>query len=211
MSKKRILLSLAGAGVAGLALYAFAVRPWFLRWGATPEEAAESLPGDSLVSAANSSATRAITIKAPPEQVWPWIAQIGQGRAGFYSYAWLENLVGCRIVNADAIHAEWQELKPGDGVKLHPDFPAIPVVIAEKNRALILGGAALPERHIPPVTWVFVLKPAPGNCTRLLVRWRSRTPDTIHDLLLNKYLLEPIHFMMERKMMLGIRQRAESR
>jgi len=210
MIKKRIMLSVVGAGLLGVALYALVLRPWLLRWGATPEEAAKTLPGDDLITGANSSATRAIAIHAPPEQVWPWIAQIGQGRAGFYSYAWLENLFGCKIVNAETIHLEWQDLKPGDSVRLHSDFPAIPVAIVEKNRALVLGGTGLPERHIPPVTWAFILEPAPGNGTRLLVRWRSHTPNTVYDLLLYRYLLEPIHFIMERRMMLGIRQRSEA-
>ena len=163
---KRIALSFIGAGLAGVSVYALAIRPWLLRWGATAAERSKSLPGDLLVPQANSSATRAITIDAPPERVWPWIVQIGQGRGGFYSYTWLENLVGCEIVNAGTIHAEWQDLKPGDSLRLHPKMPGLPVAILEKNRALVL--------------------------------------------LCNKYLLEPIHFIMERKMMFGIRTRAES-
>lgn len=194
--------------VLGL-FYVLALRPWFLCWGATPADQARTLPGDVLLPAANSTATRAITIRMPPERVWPWIVQIGQGRGGFYSYAWIENLFGCQIVNAEEVHPEWQDLKPGDGVRLHPEMPALPVAIVVTNRALVLGGTAIKERHIPPVTWAFVLEPAAGTATRLLVRWRSRTPPTIRDLLFNKFLLEPIHFIMEREMMLGIRQRAQ--
>jgi hypothetical protein len=194
---------------AALLIYAAALRPWFLHWGATAEEARMTLPGDSVLPTAPSSATRAITIHAPPERVWPWIAQAGQGRGGFYSYAWLENLFGCQIVNADRIHPEWQDIKPGDGVRLHPKAPAIPVLLVEKDRALVLGSAA-GTKGMPPVTWAFVLEKAPGNATRLVIRWRSQTPATLRDLVLNKYLLEPIHFTMERRMMLGIRERAES-
>jgi hypothetical protein len=196
------------AFLLGLA-YALALRPWLLHWGATSAEGAKALPGDALVPEANSSATRALTISAPPERVWPWIAQIGQGRGGLYSYAWLENLLGCQIVNAEKIHPEWQNVKLGDGVRLHPKMPALPVAIVERNRALVLGGEGIPEYRIPPASWGFILEPVPGNNTRLLVRWRSRTPDTFYDLFFNKYLLEPIHFTMERKMMLGIRDRAE--
>ena len=204
------MVSLVGAGLAGGAIYALALRPWILRWGATTAEVARSLPGDLLVPHANSSATRAITIQAPPERVWPWIVQIGQGRGGFYSYAWLENLVGCEIVNAETIHPEWQDLKLGDAVRLHPKMPAIPVAIVEGNHALVLGGKDDPEHHIPLVSWAFVLEPVSGDATRLLIRWRSRTPMTVYDLVFSKYLLEPIHFTMERRMMLGIRERAEA-
>jgi hypothetical protein len=82
------------------------------------------------------------------------------------------------------------------------------VAIVEKNRALVLGGKSIPEHHTPLVSWAFVLEPVSGNATRLLVRWRSQTPKTVSDLVFSKYLLEPIHFTMERKMMLGIRGRA---
>src|ERR1035437_10048332 len=98
---KRTHLSLLGLALAGGLVYAFALRPWFLRWSATSAELSKPLPGDDGVGQPMSGCTRAITIDAPPEKVWPWIAQIGQGRGGFYSYTWLENLVGCKIVNAD--------------------------------------------------------------------------------------------------------------
>jgi len=186
--------------LAALVVYAAALRPWFLRWGATAEETHKTLPGDSVLPNASSAATRAITIHAPPERVWPWIAQIGQGRGGLYSYTWLENLVGCQIVNADRIHPEWQDIKPGDGVRLHPKMPPIPVLLVEKNRALVLG-SAVGTAQVPPVTWAFVIEGASGNATRLLIRWRSTE---------RAYFLEPIHFTMERRMMLGIRERAES-
>ena len=210
LHRKRMALSLIAACLAAILVYALALRPWLLRWGATPDEVSKSLPGDLLVPQANSTATRAITINAPPERVWPWIVQIGQGRGGFYSYVWLENLLGCEIANAETIHPEWQELKPGDAVRLHPKIPGIPVAIVERNHALVLGGKDDPANHIPLVSWAFVLENVSGNATRLLVRWRSQTPKTVYDLVFSKYLLEPIHFTMERKMMLSIRDRAEA-
>jgi len=203
---KWTLLSVIAFCAAGGLVYALALRRWFLAWGATAAEAVRSLPGDSFLPDATSSATRAIAIDAPPERVWPWIAQIGQGRGGFYSYAWLENLFGCEIVNADRIHPEWQDVKAGDIVRLHPEMPGLPVILAEADRALVLGWDGVPERRIAPASWAFVLEPAARNTTRLLVRWRSRTPHTLYDLTFNKYLLEPIHFIMERKMLLEIRK-----
>ena len=191
-------------------LYALAIRRWLLRWGASAAELAKSLPGDAFLPEASSMCTRAIAIDAPPGRVWPWIAQMGQGRGGFYSYAWLENLFGCQIVNAAEIHPEWQDVRPGDAVRLAPKIPGLPVRAVEKDRALVLGGNAIPERRIPATTWAFVLEPADGNRTRLIVRWRSQTSRSLYDLVFNKYLLEPMHFTMERKMMLGIRRRAEA-
>jgi hypothetical protein len=205
-----VILRLVLVALALLLGYAAVIRPWFLSWGATAEETRKALPGDSVLPNAPSAATRAITIQAPPERVWPWLAQIGQGRGGFYSYAWLENLFGCQIVNADRVHTEWQDVKPGDSVRLHPKMPAIPVIQVEKNRALVLG-SAVTTGQVPPVTWAFVLEEAPGHATRVLIRWRSQTPATLRDLVRNKYLLEPIHFTMERRMMLGLRARAEAR
>lgn len=202
------LLSLGGALLLLALVYVTIVRPWFLKWGSTPEERTKPLPGDDVVPA-NASATRAITIYAPPDRVWPWIAQIGQGRGGFYSYTWLENLAGCRIKNARDVHPEWQKLPPGEGVRLHPNMPAIPVLVSKTNRALVLGGAGDPALHIPPVTWGFFIEPLPGCATRLLVRQRAHISKNLRDILMNKYLPEPIHFIMERKMLLGIRKRAE--
>jgi len=201
-----ILLSVLAAGL----LYVLAVRRWMLAWGATPAELAKRLPGDTLLPDAPSACTRAITVNAPPERVWPWIAQIGQGKGGFYSYAWLENLCGCRIVNAAEIHPEWQDVQRGDAVRFHPKMAGLPVRVVERDRALVLGGDGIPEQHIPPTTWTFVLERADGNRTRLLIRWRSQTSRSLFDLVFNKYLLEPIHFTMERQMMLGIRRRAEA-
>jgi hypothetical protein len=206
---RKLLWAAACCLAAGLC-YTLVARPWFLKWGATPAELVKALPGDDLVPDARASATRAITIKAPPERVWPWIAQIGQGRGGFYSYEWLENLFGCRITNADRIHPEWQDVKAGDGVRLHPSMAPIPVAAVENERALVLGGPHSPDPRIPPVTWAFILEPAPGNATRLLIRWRARPAESVADTIMNKYLIEPIHFIMERRMMLGIRERAEA-
>jgi hypothetical protein len=199
---KRLATVLA-AGAAAVAAYALVVRPWHLRWGATDEEVARSLPGDERVPNPDLDATHAITIKAPRERVWPWIAQIGQTKGGFYSYTWLENLVGCRMRNADRVHPEWQEVREGDEVWLHPKAPPLEVAHVEPGRALVLGD-----------DWAFVLDEIDDGTTRLIVRGRGvfRYPDLgpIGNFLYWRGVFEPAHFIMEGKMMLGIKERAEA-
>jgi hypothetical protein len=184
---------LALAVVAALAVYVVVLRPWSRCWGATPTERTKTLPGDEHVPRPGVAMTRAVTIDAPPERVWPWIAQIGQDRGGFYSYTWLENLAGCHMRNADRVHLEWQHRDVGDKVLLHP-MAGIELSRFEPNHSHALQG------------WYFVLEPAPGHRTRLLARSRiSRgAPRVAYEL-----FIELPHFIMERKMLLGIKQRAE--
>ena len=103
--------ALAAAAAAAASVYWFVVRPWHLRWGATDAEVARALPGDELVPDAKISSTHAITIRAAPAEVWPWLVQLGQGRGGFYSYDWIEDAMGLEIHSADRILPEYQELK----------------------------------------------------------------------------------------------------
>jgi hypothetical protein len=169
-------------------------RQRMLHWGATCEDLHKSLPGDELVAAPAVQSTRAVTIEAPPEAVWPWLAQIGQDRAGFYSYDWLENLAGCEMRNADEIHPEWQVRQPGETVWLHP-LNGLPVARFEPGRVLAL------ER------WgAFVLEPHGPGCTRLIAR--GRVPRGL-GAVTNALLMEIPHFLMERRMLLGIKERAE--
>lgn len=208
MKKKsgaRIVGGLAVAGIGALSAYLFAVRPWHLRWGATDEEVNEPLPGDDLVPNATQSATHAITINATVKDVWPWLAQVGQTRGGFYSYAWLENLIGCRMRNAERVVPEWQEIKVGDEVWLHPSAPPLPVLICETGRALVLG-----SNTESPGTWGFYLKELDAKTTRLIIRGRGAWGSGLSNWLLLHAVFEPAHFIMERKMMLGIKQRAEA-
>jgi hypothetical protein len=136
--------------VGAVAAYVLAVRPWQLRWGTTGEERAATLAGDDLIANPHLTATRAITVRAAAEQVWPWIAQLGQGRGGFYSYDTLENLVGCNIHNADQIVPQWQTITIGDQVKLHPEV-GLDVAVVEPGRALVLRGG-VPMGAAPPPT-----------------------------------------------------------
>src|SRR5215207_3855373 len=123
----RLLRPLAIVGAVLPWVYAFVIRPWHLRWGATDEEINKALPGDELVPEPGIESTRAITVNAPVEEVWPWLAQIGQDQGGLYSYEWLENLAGCQMRNADRIHPEWQHRETGETVFLHPAYgPKVP-------------------------------------------------------------------------------------
>jgi len=178
------------------------------RWGATDDEVNRTLPGDDLISRADLTATRAITIHATAAQVWPWIAQLGQGRGGFYSYDFLENLVGCDIHSADRIVPEWQRIDIGAQVKLAPQV-ALSVALVVPARALVLRGG-IPMGNTPPpyhFTWAFVLREAANPTSRLVVRERYRYTRRWAPL-----LVEPVQFvslLMTQRMLRGIKQRAE--
>lgn len=208
------ILGTVAAGAAALTAYALLIRPWHLGWGSTDAELEEPLPGDELVPYPKHTATHAITIEAPVADVWPWLVQMGQTRGGFYSYTSLENMVGCHMNNADRIIPEWQSLGVGDVVWLHPKAPPLPVAIVEPYRAIVLGGPVDEQEadgaiNIGSGTWGFFLKALDENTTRLLMRNRwDRNPGLLN--WLSTYLLlEPAHFVMERKMLLGIKHRAE--
>jgi len=200
-------------GAAALAAYALLLRPWHLRWGATSAESDERLPADDLVPHPKNEATHAITIDAPVEDVWPWLVQVGQTRAGFYSYTWLENLMGCHMQNADRIVPEWQSMKKGDPVWLDPKAPPLSVIIFEPYRAIVLGKSPDHQGTYGVAntggTWGFFLKRVDDKTTRLLARNRWDRKPGLLNWLGSYVLLEPAHFVMERKMLLSITNRAE--
>ncbi|HEY5941296.1 MAG TPA: hypothetical protein VIT89_00350 [Solirubrobacterales bacterium] len=176
--------------------YQFAAKPWMRSWGATPAETRRALPGDDLVPEPRIQITQAVTIAAPVEQVWPWLAQIGQDRGGFYSYEWLENLAGCEMRNADQIHPEWQQREVGEPVPLHPATPGLPVTIFEPGRVIGLEG------------WgIFLVEPAGPAMTRLIAH--GRIPGGL-PFVGYEALLDIPHFVMQRKMLLEIKARAEA-
>ena len=206
-------LLLTAAVTAAAAVYSGVVRPRILAWGATADEAAAAMPGQDVVADPRVSSTRAITIAAPPERVWPWLNQIGQDRGGLYSTTALQNLAGLQFSNADAVHEEWQ-LKVGDLVRFVPaergDF-GMTVLRSQPPNLLVLGpGQQGPSAGPPPPTpvWIFSLRDVDG-ATRLVVRFRMdyRPSPLAH--LANKWLLEPIHFLMERSMLRGLAARAQ--
>ena len=184
------------------------MRKWQLSWGTTREEATGPQPGDGILSGADLTATRAVTIEAAADRVWPWIAQLGQGRGGLYSYDWLENLLGCNIHSADRVVPQWQRVEVGDEVKLHPQV-SLAVASVEPGRALILRGG-VPMGSTPPpydFTWAFVLRHAPGAGTRLIVRERYRYVRRWAPLLVEPICM--VSFVMSQRMLRGIRSRAE--
>ena len=197
------------AGGAGLAVAAAALSyPWLFRrpcltWGATPEEAIRELPGDDLLASPDIVSTRAVTIGAPPSAVWPWLVQMGSGRGGVYTYDWIENLFGLGMHSAAEILPRFQGLKLGDELPLGPGRPKMRVEVFEPERALSFRFGD--QNWV----WTFALLPADGR-TRLLSRNRIAAPHaSAFTRLFNLLVMEPGSLVMERKMLLGIKERAE--
>jgi hypothetical protein len=180
------------------AVYWLIARPIHQNWGASPSEISMKLPADSLISPQQIVSTRAITIDAPVNRVWPWIVQTGQNRGGFHSYHWLENLFGAKMVNAPTIHPEWQHPKPGDTVYFGKDQPFALLSLVKENEYFSIGG------------WTFYLFTTGQEQTRMIIRYpsmkvRGSTLNTIY----YYGLFEPAHFIMEAGMMMGIKRKAE--
>ena len=218
---KDIVEGIAGAFLITAALLTPFLRPWRTKWGATDAEVHRSLPGDDLVPHPKWGWTHAITIRASAAEVWPWLVQMGQGRGGMYSYEWLENLVGCDIHNADRIIPEFQHLEVGDGIRLHPKI-SFPVAAIEPGRALVLHVRAdtqtgrtfeltdtMPEKYLN-WSWVFFLDELDEGTTRLISRSRNDYNPSLGNALIYRVFMEPISFVMSRKMLLGIKRRAEA-
>jgi hypothetical protein len=217
VSSMRRSLMATGIGAAAIVAWRRALAPWQQNWGATETEAAVALPGDELTPPPVEQCTRAITIGAPPEAVWPWLVQMGADRGGFYSYAWMENVFGLQIHNADRIHEEWQQLAVGDRVWGDRRRRGGWVVEhLEPNVALVLktadpttGRAVTRDEGIGfEFQWTFALQPTAYGGTRLLIRER-----TAYGRLLTRWLMAPVglvSFVMTRRMLDGIRVRAES-
>jgi hypothetical protein len=184
-----------------------------LRWGTVGTEVNDSLPGDELVPEPKWSYTLGIAVDASPEAVWPWIAQIGQGRGGFYTYETLENLVGCKIANTTEILPDHQHPDVGAAIHLHPTSPPLRIEIADPPHALVLLGSPADIGDVESwgmSTWQFVVKPGTDGGSRFLTRGRyDHSSDWKSRLAFGRFPIEVISFVMSRKMMLEIKRLAE--
>ncbi len=203
--------------------FAFLVRPWYLNWGATPAEIARALPGDELAPAARTVTTRALTVAAPPEKVWPWLVQVGYRRAGWYNLDWLNRLMGAADFvdghrSADRIVPELQTLAVGQEIKIAPQagfqvaqlepgrvLGLLTVTDLDTGRAVDYRGP-LPAKYLKN-TMTVVLEPLDETTTRLIVRDRLEHNAKLSPL---RSILGPGAFLQESRFMLGLKQRAES-
>ncbi len=194
---RRTCISVLAAFFLAVVAYLAVIRPWHLHWGATEAEVQRSMPGDSLIADASLNTTRAITIRARPEQIWPWLVQMGPGRGGWYSYDALDN--GGRP-SAERVIPEWQvTLRPGDslGVGNGPKFQVMEV---ETNRYLVLG---------PKISWAMALYPQADSTTRLVQRLRSHYYWSSFGGAIFAVVLDVGDFIMMRKMLLTLKERVE--
>jgi len=195
--KQFIKYTLIFYAIIGMAYWIF-IRPAHISWGATTVEQQMKLPADKLISQNRIVTTRAISIKAPKEKIWPWIAQTGQNRGGFNSYYWLENLFAARMHNADSVVAQWQNPQPGDTVYYGEGEGYERISFVKRNEYYSLGG------------WTLYLDSIDTNNTRLIVRYPSMEVKQSNFAKVYYYgLFESLHFIMESGMMMGIKKRAE--
>jgi hypothetical protein len=208
---RRLILGVS-VSCAAIGCYFRCVRPWHLRWGASDDEVMRLMPLDERISDPTSVSTRAITIQARPDQIWPWLVQMGDApRAGYYSYAWIERLTGMQIENSKRILPEYQTLQVGDCLDKNKTMTVLGI---EPGRDLVLG----PPESVDwlQCTWAFNIFPVDERTSRLVTRVRAKwtyadvmkkTPAATWPMWL---LLDPGVFIMERKMLLGIKERAEA-
>jgi hypothetical protein len=210
-----ILIIFVAAGIA----YHLGLRNWCMRWGTTPAEAHATLPGDDLFPVYTGQATHAITIHASPQQVWPWLMQIGQDRSGFYSYTFLENSIGADMPKVERLVPDWKARTVGETV-----WFATPKRFGGQGR--MIAAVVQPERSFVMVSpkdwenlqagrpaqegfWSFTLEPAPDGQSRLIARARGGTPPTLASRAIGRLFWEPMHFVMEQKMLRTIRDLSE--
>ena len=208
-SKRYLTFAFLAGFVLILILYFWLVFPWLLNWGATGAEKTMSLPGDELVPNPGYRSTRALTIAAPVEEVWPWLAQIGQDRAGFYSYTWFENMLLADIHDSWAIDPGWQTRREGELLPLTSRNYPLGLVRREEGSVGPHVRRFEPNRLIVLEGWgSFILRSRDDGTTRLIVRDRTK-PMSPPVQFLWKVFFEPGHFAMERQMMKGIKHRSE--
>lgn len=210
-----VMARVGHAAAWGLLVYAGLVivtRPWYTTWGTTAAERAAPVPGDYLGDHGHYRVDHAVTVAAPADSVWPWLLQLGQDRAGFYSYDELERLIGDDVHNVDSIVPEWQHREVGDFVRAaQPGYLGWLVDRDIGWRVTELE----PARYMVLENWgAFIVEPIDSSTSRLLVRTRGTGyPSPLATVLgpLGLLVFEPAHFIMERKMLLGIKALAETR
>jgi hypothetical protein len=187
------------------ALYWFPIRRWFRRWGTTEEDRARGMAGDPAIVHPTHSATHALTVDALPEDIWPWLVQMGYRRGGLYSYDWLDRLFGYLDgPSANRVLPEFQQLSTGDVIPLGRG-QGFPVTAIEPYRTLVLSGTNDGFQWV----WQFGLYPLDEGRTRLVSRGTQRFANTISTWLFMR-IMEPAAFIMTRRMLLGVKQRAEA-
>lgn len=215
----RIVGALATAAAVANLAYFGGLRSWHMRWGATQAELKATLPGDELLPAPAGQVTHAITIRATPEQVWPWIMQIGQDRSGFYSYTWAENMIGCQMPKVERIVPDWKARARGETVwfatpRRFDGRGRMIAAVVQPQQSLAMVSVADWERlqqgdSAKEVVWSFTLEKAGDRETRLIARLRSGPPKSMGQHAAGLLVWEPAHFFMERKMLLTIKSLAE--
>lgn len=186
-------------------LYWFPARRRFATWGTTPAERARAMPGDPLIAEPTHRATHAVTVDAAPEAIWPWLVQMGYQRGGLYSYDWLDRLFGfLDRPSAARILPEHQQLAVGDTIFLAPNM-GLSVTHLEPGRALVLS---TPPGDFDWV-WQFGLYPLGDGRTRLISRGTERMPKATWAWFAMR-AMEPAAFIMTRRMLLGLKARAEA-
>lgn len=214
---RRALMLLGVVALFFVAFFGF-VRPWYKHWGATVSEQHRALPGDEIIPDPIGQETRAITIRKGVGAVWPWVAQLGQDRGGFYSFDMLENLVGCEMPVGEALVPDKQAWAVGDKLWMYPPDKAdgrgyATLRVYQPGRALGFAARSFgtPATAPPDGSWSFFLEPVNDSTTRMVVRGRGAGGRTLLGGAFDRAVFEPMHFVMERRMMIGIRQLAEGR
>jgi hypothetical protein len=186
-------------------VYWFPVRRWFGRWGTTPDELTRAMAGDAIIGNPTHTATHAVTIEAPPTDIWPGLVQMGYQRGGLHSYDWLDRLFGILDrPSANQVLPEFQRVAVGDTIRLSPR-ENLTVTSLDPNRSLVLAYHA----HAFEWVWQFGLYPVNGGRTRLVSRGSERYANTVGTWLFMR-VMEPAALLMTRRMLIGVKQRAEA-
>ncbi len=192
--------------ILAIAAYILVLRPWHIHWGATRAEVRMVLPGDEIVAKPDMESTRAVTIDASAQEVWPWLVQLGQGRGGMYNYPWVEKLFGSNLPDTSHIMPLFQRIAVGDVIRMGPDgYPFFIADEVQPNEALVLH--AHDARTGQPVSgsWTFVILDKGDGTVRLLSRQRLAYQHTVLNFLVWRAATEPANFVIEQKMLTTIK------